>query len=408
MQNLIQDVPYICKLVFNLYKIPVFFFDKKGNLVYEVAPDFFHNPLYFSIESVLVDLFSGTDHLHFPIFKESSYLEKFFSISICSKNKFYGNIVVGPINNFKVTEETINGVFRDLDIKGNKEEIIDYFNHLPVLNNYGFINMSLVLYYMIYQQKLEIADVLQQNDQLEKEKINIRQPDIHITEQRQNKKVHMGVSVEKELLDQIRMGRKDELREQFHLIRKQGKIGVLSKTSYLRSQKNLAISIITLATRAAIDGGLFQETAYNLSDLFIQKLEELNESKEVDSFTERFLLEFAERVANSQKYKYSKPINMCRNYIFNHLYEDITLSHLADLTSLNPSYLSVLFKKEAGISLRQFINQTKIDEAKNLLNYSSLSLSEISSLLNFHDQSHFIKVFKKFVGVTPKQFKNGK
>jgi AraC-like DNA-binding protein len=407
MLNSLEGLQYICRLVFNLHKIPIFLFDKKGNLVYEILTDFSRNPLYPSNEAIIVQLFSGTTTYGFPILKESKYLEKYFSISIYSNDQFIGTIAVGPVMNFRMTEETINGLFRDHNIIVTKEEMVHYYNHLPVLNNFDFINISMVLHYMIYQQKLELVDILQYNEILEREKNDIEQPDIHITEQLQNNKVHTDISVERKILDCVKMGRKDELRETFHAILKQGKLGILSKTSYLRSQKNLGISIIALATRAAVEGGLFQEIAYNLSDLFIQKLEELNESKEVTKLTESALLEFAERVAHSKKYKYSKPINMCQNYIFTHLYEDITLTQLADLTSMNPNYLSVLFKKEVGISLRQYIHEVKVNEAKNLLTYTSYSSSDISSLLNFHDQSHFIKVFKKIEGVTPKQFKNG-
>ncbi|MGM7721458.1 helix-turn-helix domain-containing protein [Metabacillus sp. Hm71] len=407
MQKLLEDLEYICKLAYNLYKIPVYFFNSTGNLEYEISTNFTHNPLYPSNEDIIVQLFSGTSLHPFPIIKESAHLEKYFSINLYSNNQFNGTIVIGPIMNFRMTEETINGIFKDLNIKVSKEEMVRYYNQLPIINNFEFINMSMVLYYIIYQQKMDLVDILQKNEQLEEKRIEIEQSDIQITERRQSKKFHTDISVERKVFYFIKMGRKDELRETFHAILKQGKIGILSKTSYLRSQKNLGIVAITLATRAAVEGGLFQEIAYNLSDFYIQKLEELNESKAVTQLTESALLEFAERVGNSKKHQYSKPINMCLNYIFTHLYEDITLTHLAELTSMNPNYLSVLFKKEVGISLIQYIHQTKVVEAKHLLTYTDNSFAEISSLLNFHDQSHFIKVFKKFAGVTPKQYKNG-
>ncbi|MEH7414535.1 helix-turn-helix domain-containing protein [Neobacillus drentensis] len=402
-----EDIEYICKLAFNMYKIPVYFFNNHGDLIYDTAPNSLHNPLYSSKIAIIAELFSGTGLPNFPIFKETEHLEKFFSISIHSNQQFSGNIIIGPVINFRMTEETINGTLRDLQIKINKEEMIRYYTDLPIISNFNFINMSMVIYYMVYQQKLELVDILQNNEEVNKRRIEIEPPDFQITEGRQTKIVHTDISIEKKFLNYIKMGKKDKLIETFHAIQKQGKKGVLSKTSYLRSQKNLAVSVITLATRAAVEGGLFQEIAYNLSDLYIQKLEELTESKAVDQLIETALLDFAERVENSRKHKYSKPINMCQNFIFNHLYEKITLCQLAELTSLNPNYLSNLFKKEVGITIPQYIQQTKIEEAKNLLSYSSYSLAEISTLLNFHDQSYFAKVFKKMVGLTPKQFING-
>jgi YesN/AraC family two-component response regulator len=86
------------------------------------------------------------------------------------------------------------------------------------------------------------------------------------------------------------------------------------------------------------------------------------------------------------------------------LIEDISLSQLAERAAMNPSYLSVLFKKEVGISISEYIQQAKIDETKSLLTYTDHTLTEIATLLNFHDQSYFTKVF---TGVTPKQYKSG-
>lgn len=246
------------------------------------------------------------------------------------------------------------------------------------------------------------------NEGLDPKMLEIEQPYSQIIDGRQNNLIHTEIDKEKKLLDFIRLGRTDQVLENFHAIHKQGKKGVLSRTSFLRSQKNIAISLITLTTRAAVEGGLYQEIAYNLSDLYILKLEELTDSRAVDELIEDVLIDFAERVANSKKHKYSRPINICQNFIFNHLNENITVSQLAEITSLNPNYLSNLFKKEVGISIPQFIQKTKIEEAKNLLAYSSYSLAEISTMLNFYDQSYFAKVFKKFTGCTPKQFINQK
>jgi len=205
----------------------------------------------------------------------------------------------------------------------------------------------------------------------------------------------------------VKEGKTDELIKTLQAGPKEGEIGVLSKTSQLRSLKNLTIAGITLGTRAAIEGGLSPDVGYTLSDLFIQKLEELNEHKAVMKLLKNALFEFAERVQKGKKLKYSKPINACQNYIFTHLYEDISLSHLAELVQMNQNYISNLFKKEVGISITEYIQQAKVDEAKSLLTFTNHSLTEISTLLNFHDQSYFTKVFKKFAGVTPKQFKSG-
>ncbi|MNJ61106.1 HTH-type transcriptional activator Btr [compost metagenome] len=120
------------------------------------------------------------------------------------------------------------------------------------------------------------------------------------------------------------------------------------------------------------------------------------------------LSDYAERVHQTKRNQYSKPINVCLDYIFKHLYDPITLNDLARKAALHPNYLSALFKKEVGCSLRHYIQQTKIDEARSLLLLTDRSISEISTLLNYHDQSYFSKIFKKFTGVTPNEYKNNR
>lgn len=211
---------------------------------------------------------------------------------------------------------------------------------------------------------------------------------------------------EKRIMQFVKEGRKEEVIKHWRSAAEEGGFGTLSKKSQLRSQKNLAITSITLITRAAMEGGLYPEAAYTLSDFYIQNIEELTTSKDVDHLLEDALYDFTERVQNVKRQKYSKPIHLCQSYIFTHLYEEITLADLANVTGMNPRYISSLFKKEVGISISEYIQREKVEEAKNLMTLTNHSLAEIYSMLNFHDQSHFTKVFKKFTGVTPKQFKD--
>ena len=68
----------------------------------------------------------------------------------------------------------------------------------------------------------------------------------------------------------------------------------------------------------------------------------------------------------------------------------LRIDDLAKYTSLSPSHLSKLFKKEVGISISEYIREQKISTAQNLLIYSELSLIEITNHLGFASQSHFI------------------
>jgi len=74
------------------------------------------------------------------------------------------------------------------------------------------------------------------------------------------------------------------------------------------------------------------------------------------------------------------------------------------MTGLNENYLSKLFKKETGVSVSDYIRDKKVETAKNLLKFSTLSYLNIGTALAFSSQSHFIKVFHQATGYTPKEY----
>ncbi|MBD2871088.1 helix-turn-helix domain-containing protein, partial [Paenibacillus arenilitoris] len=178
------------------------------------------------------------------------------------------------------------------------------------------------------------------------------------------------------------------------------------RRSRLRNEKNMAICLVTLATRAAIDGGLNPETAYTASDLWIQHIEELKDADEVIKAGQQIMFDFADRVARQRLSRHSKPVVVCQNYIFNRIYEPIALGGLAQAAGVHPAYLSKLFKQEVGMTVTEYILRQKVEEAKKLLAFSDATPLRAANLLNFHDQSHFTKVFKKYAGETPKQYKD--
>ncbi|ENK1244503.1 PocR ligand-binding domain-containing protein [Clostridium botulinum] len=88
-------------------------------------------------------------------------------------------------------------------------------------------------------------------------------------------------------------------------------------------------------------------------------------------------------------------------YIYNHKSENVTAKKLADVCHISPSYFSRLFAKETGKSFSSFVSRLKIDWAKSLLEETDMHVNEISDELGFNETGYFIKIFKKYEGVTP-------
>ena len=190
-----------------------------------------------------------------------------------------------------------------------------------------------------------------------------------------------------------------------------GTIGTLAKDP-LRNLKNLGIVLVTLASRAAIRGGLSPEISFSLSDSYIQQIEECKDLALVAPLAHKAEFQYAEMVHEIKekqkgilKKQKNPRINKCKDFIFSHLHDRITLEDLAAEADCNPNYLSQLFKECEGISISGYILQEKINRAKNLPIYSDYSYIEIATYLGFSSQSHLGTQFKKHTGYTLRQYR---
>ncbi|PAF39928.1 hypothetical protein CHH69_05575 [Terribacillus saccharophilus] len=257
------------------------------------------------------------------------------------------------------------------------------------------IDIGSLAYYMLFQRELDTAALRKSSFEL---------PMIKSAENRQNIILHHHPYLEEKLFDCIRAGKPELVKKQL-LSFPDELSGTLAKQNALRNRKNLAITAITLATRAAINGGLAPELAFTMSDVYIQQIEEKTNLPALIRLQTEALCAFAEKVSDIKAGTYSRKIAHCVHYIYQHLYEVFTLKQLADMLKMNPTYLSARFKQEVGMPIRTYIQHLRIEEAKLLLRMTDQSLLHICALLHFHDQSYFTKVFKKHTGLTPRKFR---
>ncbi|KAM3096886.1 helix-turn-helix domain-containing protein [Phormidesmis sp. 146-35] len=97
-------------------------------------------------------------------------------------------------------------------------------------------------------------------------------------------------------------------------------------------------------------------------------------------------------------------VQQIREFINEHLHQDIKLIELAEIAQLSPYHFLRLFKQSTHLTPHQYILQCRVEKAKFLLQHSQLSIAEIASRVGFCDQSHLTRCFKRNLGVTPRQF----
>lgn len=183
-------------------------------------------------------------------------------------------------------------------------------------------------------------------------------------------------------------------------------VGTLSRNPITNLKYHFVITT-AMITRLCKQKGMELEQAFRMSDFYIQKLDDISTVEGVRSLHDEMVLDYTEKMRKiCQDDTNSKHISVCKEYIYSHIKERITIEDLAEELGVSASYLSRLFRKETGDSVSAYIREKKIEMAKNLLQYSDYSVIDIANRLSFSSQSHFIQQFREIVGMTPKKFRD--
>ncbi len=120
---------------------------------------------------------------------------------------------------------------------------------------------------------------------------------------------------------------------------------------------------------------------------------------------EQLIEEYTEQEVPAGNTEQSTEARAICEFLENHYMENITLDDLCKLTGLSKYYLLRSFTKQKGISPYSYLETIRIDKAKKMLEQGVLPI-DVAILTGFTDQSHFSNFFKKFIGLTPKQYMN--
>lgn len=179
----------------------------------------------------------------------------------------------------------------------------------------------------------------------------------------------------------------------------------LSKLA-LNSLKYSLVGSCTLFTRAVIEAGLDAETAFMLSDYYINLIDTNNSKGELNALEYKMLNDFIRILSTHKEYIYNPLINRVLSYIKRNIEDNLHLQDIADFANVHPNYLSSIFKKEVGKTLNRYVNEQKIHSIKLYLDHTNLSISEISDIFSFNHVTYFSLFFKKHTGLTPLGYRN--
>lgn len=176
-------------------------------------------------------------------------------------------------------------------------------------------------------------------------------------------------------------------------------------THPLNSLKYSLVASCTLFTRAIIEAGVDSETAFMLSDYYINLIDQSKTTEVAAELEYQMIKDFIMLLKTQKAYSYHPLVNKTLAYINKHLESKLTLGEVATHMGVHPNYLATLFKKETGKTLLQYIDQQKIEAISNYLIYTEATSSEIEEIFHFKSASYLVKYFKKHTGLTPVEYR---
>ena len=99
-------------------------------------------------------------------------------------------------------------------------------------------------------------------------------------------------------------------------------------------------------------------------------------------------------------------VSSVQAYISAHYGEQLSLDQLAQQFYLSSSYLSRLFKRETGTTLTTYLQNVRIEAAKNLLRTTALKSYEVAERVGINDPLYFSRIFNKITGLKPKDYRH--
>jgi len=374
----------IIDLLYKNFLIPIILIDNNNSIL--------HPDISLDLKKIKKFLPKNDSDQMVNFFSNDKFM--FGSFDFSSKHKNY-TIIFGPCGLPDYTEETFS--FSGVDYI--------YGIHYTKKDKYSFEDFGTLLFSSITHQQLDSKNIIWDNSQRSKKDSHNTEKNLidNLYERRMQDATFDSYQLELRLTEYVKQNKPEKVT---WLINKMKETYNVELSPNKLEGLNFKFSAyIAVLTRLSIDEGVPVNQSFALSDALIQGLAEVNSTDEWFRYMKSAIFHFIEIL---HSYPYSKKTLIVKkiiNYIDNHLHEKISLDTLSDITDRHKTHISAQFKKQTGQTIHSYILDRKIKEAKHFLLFTDYPYKEISTILAFSSQSHFIQVFKKITDLTPKEYK---
>jgi two-component system, response regulator YesN len=218
--------------------------------------------------------------------------------------------------------------------------------------------------------------------------------------------IELRYEVEKEIMRAVERGDSESMKQ---LLLKMTNLFDFSErfpNHPVRAVKNSLVILNTILRLAAKNGNVQPYYLHQISEKFSKQIER---SETIDSLNQLVAVmcdEYCSLVRHQALSGYSPLVRRAAEYLAIHYSKPFNLTQLSDALHVNPAHLSRQFKKETGITLTDFHQKRRMEEAKILLKNGDSTIRWIADYVGFDDAGYFTRTFRKLEGMTPSEYRN--
>lgn len=388
-------------MIFSITKIDVRLHDREGDIKFQLLnhaiPTILDSP---ENQIVQVNKQLSKNPVDCYFHNRNPFGLETIAVGLWENQSLIGSIVIGPY----ISSTSSIDLIKDIIYKNNlpisqRKQLEDFYHSLPVLTEteYGYIGeivLNLCNHHLVKAKEISTESV----------QPVLNQKQLYQTIEEDKRVIEERYEYENKLMSAITRGDKESVQ-----LLLQSTVDILEFSdripeSPIRSSKNIAFVSNTLFRVAAKRSGVHPVYLHNMSERFAILIERTTTIPKLKKLLLLMANEYCDLVRTYATGKYSPIVKMAIDTIQMNLGKPLSLKQIAEQIHANSSHLSRKFKEETGVSLTNFINQKRIEEAKLYLQRGYGSITDIAFMVGFNDLNYFSKVFKKMTGLTPSQY----
>lgn len=399
-----QQFLSIVSMLHSLTKMDIRLIDKNSSTLVQIInhniPLMLHQPE--DENKHIQDVLYSEKRGRYYHYSNSSGLE-YLAASLWRNQGFYGSIIIGPF----ISSLSAIDLVRDIIVNNQLpiselNQLEHFYEALPTLSDTEREHLGKLLAHLCIHNDISSERV---SESTSRETLT-HNTDRHKAMLEENKQqIEQRYEYQNEIMEAITRGDKDKaLSLASKLILEIVAFSDRVPGSPIRASKNIGFVFNTMSRIAAERSGVHPVYLHHISERFAIQIEKASTLPQLKSLFLNMALEYIDLVKTVATGQFSPTVKKAMDYIQLNLSSPLLLNQIAEHVHINPSHLSRKFKEDTGMTITDFINRKRVEEAAILLRKGNISITEAAFLVGFNDLNYFGKVFKKLMKVTPSQY----